>query len=263
MTRHALGLASYDWLCCHAKELIDAGYDRPRGLDFLLSRNRLNVAISRAQCLAYLICSPPPTRSRLQNHRTHAACQRALPLRRDRRRTHGEQGSARLAQRLACGGCRGRSSRLVGIRLGSLEAWFVGARGSPSTMRRLARSSMLGTCRPLDARQPRLGTRLKRPDVGQRLFTTLRCKPPTAKPRTRLAAALESNVASSKRQCVCAPSRRNRAKPPSSAACRLMRLPNSTAGDRPGTPLSAIGSILPPTRRGQGIARPCPRRGCH
>jgi uncharacterized protein len=32
--------------------------DIPRGLEFLLSRNRLNVAISRAQCLAYLVCSP-------------------------------------------------------------------------------------------------------------------------------------------------------------------------------------------------------------
>jgi uncharacterized protein len=31
--------------------------DVPRGLDFLFSRNRLNVAISRAQCLAYLVCS--------------------------------------------------------------------------------------------------------------------------------------------------------------------------------------------------------------
>jgi predicted RecB family nuclease len=34
------------------------GGDVPRGLGFLLSRNRLNVAISRAQCLAYLVCSP-------------------------------------------------------------------------------------------------------------------------------------------------------------------------------------------------------------
>jgi len=32
--------------------------DVPRGLGFLFSRNRLNVAISRAQCLAYLVCSP-------------------------------------------------------------------------------------------------------------------------------------------------------------------------------------------------------------
>jgi uncharacterized protein len=35
-----------------------SGEDVPRGLDFLMSRNRLNVAISRAQCLAYLACSP-------------------------------------------------------------------------------------------------------------------------------------------------------------------------------------------------------------
>jgi superfamily I DNA and/or RNA helicase len=35
-----------------------SGEDVPRGLQFLLSRNRLNVAVSRAQCLAYVICSP-------------------------------------------------------------------------------------------------------------------------------------------------------------------------------------------------------------
>jgi uncharacterized protein len=35
-----------------------SGTEVPRGLEFLLSRNRLNVAISRAQCLAYLVCSP-------------------------------------------------------------------------------------------------------------------------------------------------------------------------------------------------------------
>jgi uncharacterized protein len=35
-----------------------SGADVPRGLDFLLSRNRLNVAVSRAQCLAYVTCSP-------------------------------------------------------------------------------------------------------------------------------------------------------------------------------------------------------------
>ncbi len=31
--------------------------DAPRGIDFLMSRNRLNVAVSRAQCLAYLVCA--------------------------------------------------------------------------------------------------------------------------------------------------------------------------------------------------------------
>jgi predicted RecB family nuclease len=34
------------------------GEDIPRSLEFLFSRNRLNVAISRAQCLAFLVCSP-------------------------------------------------------------------------------------------------------------------------------------------------------------------------------------------------------------
>jgi hypothetical protein len=35
-----------------------SGLDIPRSLEFLFSRNRLNVAISRARCLAYLVCSP-------------------------------------------------------------------------------------------------------------------------------------------------------------------------------------------------------------
>ena len=34
-----------------------SGEDVPRGMDFLFSRNRLNVAISRARCLAYLVCT--------------------------------------------------------------------------------------------------------------------------------------------------------------------------------------------------------------
>jgi superfamily I DNA and/or RNA helicase len=35
-----------------------SGENVPRGLDFLFSRNRLNVAVSRARCLAYLVASP-------------------------------------------------------------------------------------------------------------------------------------------------------------------------------------------------------------
>ena len=35
-----------------------SGEDVPRGMDFLFSRNRLNVAVSRAQALAYVVCSP-------------------------------------------------------------------------------------------------------------------------------------------------------------------------------------------------------------
>ncbi len=35
-----------------------SGEDVPRDIAFLFSRNRLNVAISRARCLAYLVCAP-------------------------------------------------------------------------------------------------------------------------------------------------------------------------------------------------------------
>src|SRR5207247_2483922 len=36
-----------------------SGADLPRHLEFLFSRNRLNVAISRARCLAIVVGSPP------------------------------------------------------------------------------------------------------------------------------------------------------------------------------------------------------------
>jgi hypothetical protein len=35
-----------------------SGEDIPRGMDFLFSRNRLNVAVSRAQVIAVVVCSP-------------------------------------------------------------------------------------------------------------------------------------------------------------------------------------------------------------
>jgi uncharacterized protein len=35
-----------------------SGEDVPRGMDFLFSRNRLNVAVSRAQVMAVVVCSP-------------------------------------------------------------------------------------------------------------------------------------------------------------------------------------------------------------
>ena len=41
-----------------------SGEDIPRGMDFLFSRNRLNVAVSRAQALAVVVCSPRLLRSR-------------------------------------------------------------------------------------------------------------------------------------------------------------------------------------------------------
>jgi uncharacterized protein len=44
-----------------------SGDDMTRGADFLFSRNRLNVAVSRARCLAYLICT-----EQLLNTRAHS-----------------------------------------------------------------------------------------------------------------------------------------------------------------------------------------------
>jgi uncharacterized protein len=41
--------------------------DAPRGLDFLLDRNRLNVAISRAKANCYLVYSPSLTKSRFRD----------------------------------------------------------------------------------------------------------------------------------------------------------------------------------------------------
>ena len=35
-----------------------SGEDAPRDISFLFSRNRLNVAVSRARCIAYLVCAP-------------------------------------------------------------------------------------------------------------------------------------------------------------------------------------------------------------
>jgi superfamily I DNA and/or RNA helicase len=41
-----------------------SGDGSPRGIEFLFSRNRLNVAISRAQCLAIIVASPALVRTR-------------------------------------------------------------------------------------------------------------------------------------------------------------------------------------------------------
>jgi superfamily I DNA and/or RNA helicase len=46
-----------------------SGDDVPRGIDFLFNQNRLNVAISRAQCIAMLVHSPPAARRGLPDAR--------------------------------------------------------------------------------------------------------------------------------------------------------------------------------------------------
>jgi uncharacterized protein len=44
-----------------------SGEDMPRGPEFLFSRNRLNVAVSRARCLAYLVCTEELLNSRARS----------------------------------------------------------------------------------------------------------------------------------------------------------------------------------------------------
>ncbi len=55
-----------------------SGAEMPRNLEFLFSRNRLNVAVSRARCLAVLVCSPEllqlPCRSAEQMRLVNALC---------------------------------------------------------------------------------------------------------------------------------------------------------------------------------------------
>jgi superfamily I DNA and/or RNA helicase len=43
---------------CFFSMATSSGEELPRNLEFLFSRNRLNVAISRARCLAVLVCNP-------------------------------------------------------------------------------------------------------------------------------------------------------------------------------------------------------------
>lgn len=52
----------------------------PRTLEFLFSRNRLNVAVSRAMCLAFVVASPLLARVPRRDDRADAAHQRAVPV---------------------------------------------------------------------------------------------------------------------------------------------------------------------------------------
>ena len=49
-----------------------SGEDMPRGPEFLFSRNRLNVAVSRARCLAYLVCTEESAEFARAHHRRDA-----------------------------------------------------------------------------------------------------------------------------------------------------------------------------------------------
>ena len=60
-----------------------SGEEIPRNVEFLFSRNRLNVAVSRAQCLAVLVAARELLHDPLPHRRADAAGQRALPAGRD------------------------------------------------------------------------------------------------------------------------------------------------------------------------------------
>jgi uncharacterized protein len=79
------------------------GEDAPRGTEFLFNPNRLNVAISRAQCLAILVCGS----SLLEGNR-----RRIEDLRRVNLLAHAEAVACRVTLPLSCGASLfpGRSS---------------------------------------------------------------------------------------------------------------------------------------------------------
>jgi superfamily I DNA and/or RNA helicase len=52
---------------CFFSMATSSGEEIPRNLEFLFSRNRLNVAISRARCLAVLVCNPALLNIRCKN----------------------------------------------------------------------------------------------------------------------------------------------------------------------------------------------------
>ena len=54
--------------------------DAPRGMEFLYSLNRLNVAVSRARCVAVIVASPASVPSAVQDAAPDRACQRILSL---------------------------------------------------------------------------------------------------------------------------------------------------------------------------------------
>ena len=76
----------------------------PAGLEFLLSANRLNVAVSRARALAIVVASPTLLTTECRSLRTDPTRQRPVPLRRARARLSAAALTIRPA-RLVASGC--------------------------------------------------------------------------------------------------------------------------------------------------------------
>jgi uncharacterized protein len=70
--------------------------DAPRGMEFLYSLNRLNVATSRARCAVFVVASPrliePECRTARQMQLANALCRYGLPGRLDSAAGHGAAG---------------------------------------------------------------------------------------------------------------------------------------------------------------------------
>ena len=102
-----------------------SGEDVPRGMDFLFSRNRLNVAVSRAQAVAVVVCSPSllwaPCNAVEQMTLVNALCTFTDDARRQRNdvdaptctgpRAESPRSSTRTTSRPTCRGATSRSTR--------------------------------------------------------------------------------------------------------------------------------------------------------
>ncbi len=86
----------------------------PRGMDFLYSRHRLNVATSRARCISVVVASPGPLPRACADARADAPCECVLPLR-------GDGTSDRLTSPYARGRMIAPDQRLTPSRLDALR----------------------------------------------------------------------------------------------------------------------------------------------
>jgi len=88
--------------------------DAPRGMDFLYSMNRLNVATSRARCLSVIVCSP--TLLKAQCH-TPGQMRLANALARFVGLADGEPAEEELAEEESAGPVKEQAQPIVQLEL--------------------------------------------------------------------------------------------------------------------------------------------------
>ena len=95
--------------------------DAPRGMEFLYSLNRLNVATSRAKCLSIIVSSPQVFEADCRTPAADSARQCPLPL----------SGAGRRDRYWCCffasGACRGSRSTLISYKVTSTADLWQGA----------------------------------------------------------------------------------------------------------------------------------------